>query len=150
MSAEENKAKVRAFFEQAISQGNLSAVDDLVGSPEIAHQSGTDVSQNTPQAVKEFVSGVRSAFPDAQATVELLLADGDKVVNLVTLRGTHTGAFTDPIMGRVAPTGKKVAYRWMSINRFAGGKSVEVWGISEDLAFWQQLGIISLPSPSGT
>ncbi len=149
MSAEENKAKVRAFFEEAINRGNLSAVDDLVGSPEIAHQSGSDVGQNTPQLVKDFVTGVRSAFPDAEATVELLLADGDKVVNLVTFRGTHTGAFTDPNMGHFAPTGKKVAYRWMSVNRFAGGKSVEVWGVSDDLAFWQQLGLNPLASSSG-
>ena len=149
MSAEENKAKVRAFFEEAINRGNLSAVDDLVGSPEISHQTSSDVGQNTPQIVKDFVSGVRSAFPDAQATVELLLADGDMVVNLVTLRGTHTGAITDPIMGHVAPTGKKGVYRWMSINRFAAGKSVEVWGVSDDLGFWQQLGLIALPKPGG-
>jgi predicted ester cyclase len=34
-----------------------------------------------------------SSFPDATATVDDLLADGDKVPYRITLRGTHKGEF---------------------------------------------------------
>ena len=56
------------------------------------------------QALKDYTyEPWFAAFPDAQATIEDLIAEGDKVVTRFTLRGTHRGAF----MG-IAPTGKHV------------------------------------------
>jgi predicted ester cyclase len=46
-----------------------------------------------PQEANQFLSQYLSAFPDAQTTVEDLLADGAKVVARVSIRATHRGAF---------------------------------------------------------
>ena len=45
-------------------------------------------------------------------------------------------------MGHLSPTGQQITYMVIAINRFAGGKSVEVWSVGDDLGFWQQLGVI--------
>ena len=89
MTAEENKARVRAFYEKAVNQGDLSAVDELVSDGEVIHLSGDAVGRNTPDSVKKWVKDLRAAFPDIHVTVEEFFADGDKLVNRVTYRGTQ-------------------------------------------------------------
>jgi predicted ester cyclase len=142
MSTEENKARVRAFYEKAVNSGDLGAVDDLVGSPELIHLSGGGVGQNSPALLRKWVIDLRAAFPDIQVTVEDLIAEGDKLVNRVTYRGTHTGQWELPPWGRIAPTGKRIEWTAIAINRFAGGKSVEAWDLFDDSSLWQQLGLI--------
>jgi predicted ester cyclase len=142
MSAEENKAKVRAFYERAVNAGDLTAVDDLVGSPEIIHPSGGGVGQNTPALVRKWVVELRAAFPDIRVVVEDFIAEGDKLVNRVTYRGTHRGAWDIPVWGPVAPTGKRIEWLAIAINRFADGKSVEAWDILDESSIWQQLGLV--------
>jgi predicted ester cyclase len=150
MSPEENKAKVRAFYEKAVNEGDLSAVDELVADGEVIHLSGGAVGRNTPSSVKQWVVAVRAAFPDIYVTVEDFLADGDKLVNRVTYRGTHRGEWIDPVWGRVAPTGKQVSWMAIAINRFEGGKSVEAWDLMDDPAMWRQLGLIPSPDPAAS
>ncbi len=143
MSVEDNRAKVRAFYEEAVNKGNLAAVDDLVAPMEISHYSGGAVGQNTPAAVKKWVVDIRAAFPDIHVTIEDLIADGDKLVN----RGTHAGELNDPVWGRIAPTGRQIVWMAIAINRFADGKSVEAWDLMDDAGIWQQLSLIPVPKP---
>ena len=81
-----------------------------------------------------------TAFPDLHFTVEDLIAEGDKVVARLTVRGTQQGAF----MG-IPPTGKHVTVTGIDINRLAGGKSVEHWLNMDTLGLLQQLGVIPAP-----
>jgi hypothetical protein len=74
-----------------------------------------------PQEANQFLSQYLSAFPDAQTTVEDLLADGAKVVARVSIRATHRGAFRG-----IAPTGKPITVMGINIFRVANGKLV--WG----------------------
>jgi predicted ester cyclase len=67
---------------------------------------------------------VRSAFPDMDFTVDLLIESGDLVVSNWTVRGTHTGTpFYD-----VAASGSPVEINGTAILRIRGGKIVEHWG----------------------
>ncbi len=54
-----------------------------------------------------------------------------------TVRGTHKGE-----LGGIPPTGKQVTVTGITISRIADGKTVESWWNSDDLGFWQQLGVI--------
>jgi predicted ester cyclase len=83
---------------------------------------------------------LHSAFPDHHITIEVMVAEGDKVVMLNTYSGTHEGEF----MG-IAPTGKRFVQRQVHVMRFVDGKAVEHWGLRDDLGQMQQLGVI--PSP---
>jgi steroid delta-isomerase-like uncharacterized protein len=90
-----------------------------------------------PQESNQFLGQYLNAFPDVKATVEDLMADGDKVVARVSYRGTHQGAFRG-----IPPTGKQIAVTGINIFRIANGKLVEHWGLTDRLAVLQQLGVV--------
>ena len=69
--------------------------------------------------------------------VEDLIAEGDKVVVRLTVRGTHQGDFLG-----MPPTGKVVTYAGIAICRFAGSKVVEYRSSVDLLGLLQQLGAI--------
>ena len=83
---------------------------------------------------------LRSAFPDLNATIEDMVAEGDKVAIRITWKGTQKGDF----MG-VPPTGKSVSFGVMDIVRVAEGKCVEHWGETDFMGLMQQLGAIPAP-----
>ncbi len=89
MSTQDNKALVQRFYEEVINQKNLAALDQFVSPTAVNHT----VPSGLPQGPSQFLSMHLTAFPDVKATVVDLLADGDKVVALVSIHGTHQGAF---------------------------------------------------------
>ena len=133
MTTDDNKALVQRFFEEVINQRNLAALDQF------AHPGGVNhtVPPGMPQESNQFLGQYLNAFPDVKATVEDLMADGDKVVARVSYRGTHQGAFRG-----IPPTGKQIAVTGINIFRIANGKLVEHWGLTDRLAVLQQLGVV--------
>jgi len=85
--------------------------------------------------VREFIAAVTAAFPDGQSTIEDLIAEGDRVMQRVTFRGTHQGEFLG-----VPATGRTVSAWVMVIRRMAGGKVAEEWQLVDGLGLMQQLG----------
>ena len=136
MSAEENKAAQRRFYEEVVNGGKLDLIDQLVAPNFVEHEAFPGLS-NDREGVKQFFALMRSAFPDLRMEVHDIIAEGDKVVTRVTIRGTHRGEF----MG-IAPTGKQINVATVDIVRFANGKVVEHWGVTDQLAMMQQLGAI--------
>lgn len=139
MSAEENKAMVRRFVEEAFNKGNLDVADEVY-APSFTHHGPADPEERTPEGVKQFVGIYRDAFPDLDTTVEDVISEGDTVVYRWTARGTHQG----DLMG-VAPTGNGVTITGITIERFSGGRIVEEWNNFDRLGMMQQLGVV--PSP---
>ena len=146
MSAEENKANARRFYDEVCNKGNLDLLDELADPNTVAHQAdGNDIRGH--EALKQFVKMYYTAFPDLRFTVEDQVAEGDKVVTRWLAEGTHNGE----LMG-IAPTGKHVAgVTGISIDRYSGGKFVESWRNWDTLGLMQQLGVIrALAQPAAT
>ena len=81
---------------------------------------GTDVRGHE----LEWWTQVRSAFPDFEFTVGLIIEHDDLVVSNWTVRGTHTGtAFYG-----VEPSGEPVEINGTAILRIRDGQVVEHWG----------------------
>ena len=129
--SEQNKAIMRRIYDEVFSNGNLAVVDELVVKDVIEHEEGPQGSEGLKQTVTMF----RTAFPDLQFSVEDMIAEGDKVVSRITMRGTHKGEF----MG-IPATDKTFAVQVIDIIRFANGKAVEHWGVTDSAAMMQQLG----------
>src|SRR5215208_3211555 len=106
MSADENKA-VDNKVAEAIGRGDLEAFDALM-APELAEE------------FKQGISELRRSFPDYHGTNEIQVGEGEMVANRFVFYGTHQGEF----MG-VAPTGRRVTIRGLSLDRVVGGKIVE-------------------------
>ena len=113
--SEENKAVVLRIQEESFNRGNYDALDDLITSDAIYHDHPPGVPSG-PEGTKQFAAMLRSAFPDLHATVDDVIAEGDKVVLRLTMRGTHQGG----LMG-VAPTGRHVEMSGIDIARVADG-----------------------------
>ncbi len=135
MTKQENEAIVRRTWEELFNQGKLAVADELI-SPDFKNHAAPG-SPPGPASFKGLVTFYRSAFPDAQFTIEDLLADDDKVVMRNTFSGTHRG----PFMG-VAPTGRRVSQEQIHIVRVASGQVVEHWAVRDDLNLLRQLGVI--------
>lgn len=86
---------------------------------------------------------VRAAMPDLTFTsdMDLIVAEGDKVVVRGTVSGTHTGA---DFFG-VPASGKRLAWSGIDISRVVDGKIVERWLNADILGLMQQLGLAPGP-----
>ena len=122
MSAEEkNKALVRKFFEEAWGKGNLAAVDEFMAADYVMHPIPSSLPPG-PEGTKQAITTYRTAFPDLQATVDDIFAEGDRVSFRWRFRGTHLGEWLG-----IPPTGNHMAATGISVYRIAGGKVVENW-----------------------
>ena len=97
-----------------------------------------------PDKMKEYVGVFHSAFPDFRVTLEDQIAEGDKVVNRWTVRGTHQGEFQG-----ISPTGKEVEFTGIHMSTINDeGKLQESWENYDALGLMQQLGAIPAPGDS--
>ena len=98
----------------------------------------------TLEGAKMAHQGFMSAFPDGQTKTEMLLAEGDMVVEYYTFTGTNTGSFLG-----APPTGKKAQAASVSFYRLANGKIVEHWGENDVMGVMVQLGMMPAPGQPG-
>jgi len=136
MSPEENKAIVSHWSEE-LWKGNQAMYDKCVAPNCLFHGIGGQEEH------KNFINGLRTAFPDVSLTLEDQLAEGEEVVIRWTMRGTHQGE-----LWGTAPTGKPVTVTGITIQRLAEGKIVEEWTEADSLGLQQQIGAIRAPFPA--
>jgi steroid delta-isomerase-like uncharacterized protein len=142
MATEQDKALIRRFIEEIFNQGNLSLADEILAPNFVEHEQLPPGIPNDREGVKVLAGMLRSAFPDFKATIEDILADGDKVVIRMTWTGTHK----DEFMGLPA-TGKRMSIGVIDIIRVVNGKGIEHWGQMDAMGMMQQLGAV--PAPAG-
>jgi steroid delta-isomerase-like uncharacterized protein len=135
MSAEQNKMMIQRWVEMAWNNGNLAIADEVYSADYLLHDPAGPI--HGPEALKQFVATFHTAYPDIHATIEDMIAEGNKVVWRYTVRGTHQGEF----MG-IAPTGKSITLTGILISRFVDDKVVEDWNNYDALGMLQQLGVI--------
>jgi steroid delta-isomerase-like uncharacterized protein len=98
----------------------------------------------TKAGVVQYFQMLAAAFPDMQMDVQDVIASGDKAVARVRVSGTHQGEF----MG-IPATGNPVSINIIDITRFGDdGLAREHWGIADQLAMMQQLGVIPAGPPA--
>ena len=140
MSLEENKAIVLKFYDifdrQDMVQGReLMSADIIARGLDAEPQIGID-------AVMQYGRMMFEAFPDGRHVLEEVIAEGDKVVTCGTFTGRHQGK----LMG-IPPTGKRVSFSVIHIDRVVDGKIVEHWGQGNVLDLMKQVGIMPMLGP---
>jgi len=139
MSAQENKALVRRFYEE-IDKGNIDILDELVAEDYIDH------SPPPFPGLPPGREGVKQAFRIFQQatpgyhTIEDQIAEGDKVVTRLTSYGKHEGDLPG------APrTGNEMKMTSITIHRIENGRLVEKWSEKDMIGLLTQLGIMQPP-----
>jgi predicted ester cyclase len=131
-TSEDNKAAVRAIFENA-SRGNFDALEGIVAPDYVLHPDeirGRDGLQAMVEEYRNGLSGLR-------VTIDQQFTDGDYVATRFTIHGTHAG----DLMGTPA-TGKDVAFTGLTISRCEGGRVVEEWELVDTMGLLGQVGAL--------
>jgi predicted ester cyclase len=137
MSTEQNKINFRRIPEEIFNQGKLELIDELFSHDYVEHVPLPPGFSPGREGVKQYISLLRSAFPDFHYTIGDQFVEGDKHVGQLTAHGTHLHEF----MG-IPPTGKTATWTEIHIGRMVEGKLVEHWANQDDLGMLQQLGVI--------
>ncbi len=139
MSAEENKALVRRFYEE-IDKGNLAAMDELVAEDYIDHSPPPFPGLASGRAgVKQAFEIFWKATPGSHE-IEDQVAEGDKVVTRLRITGVHK----EDLPG-IPKTGNRLETTATVVHRIEDGRLAEKWSNKDELGFLQQLNV--MPSP---
>jgi predicted ester cyclase len=136
MVSEENKQLVRRALDEVYAKGDLELADELIHPDFVDHEPAHPDRPAGPESVKQTVRELHGTFGELRFEVEDEIAEGDRVVQRVTMSGRHTG----PLMAR-EPTNRTFAVRHMYIWRIADGRIAEHWGSRDDLGLLAQLGL---------
>ena len=82
----------------------------------------------------------RAGFPDWRSEMDILVGEGDLVVEHFTAGGTQQGE----VLG-VPGSDRVVSLPGINIWRLRDGRIVERWGRLDELGLLRQLGLVSLP-----
>ena len=143
MSAEENKAVARRYFEEFCTGRRLDLAEELMTADSALHDPQIPGIQG-PRAIAEVIRVYQEAVQGHWRVDDVRAAEGDHVVVRWTGSGRHTGE----VMG-LAPTGRSVEISAISLFRMEGGKNAEHWEVWDTLGFLQQLGAVPEPQRGG-
>ena len=133
MSTEANKALIRRILAE-VRDGWTQAAIDRFFTPDYRRHLAPTGPHLTREEQRARASRLRVAFPDADAALEDIVAEGDRVAYRLTIRGTHRGSFLG-----VAPTGRRVMVSFFAIVRIEDGKLAEEWGGLDQADLLRQL-----------
>jgi len=136
-----NKRLARRVPEEIATDGNIEAVIEVYAADAVEHAPDGDYEGHAE--IAESIEDVLAGFPDMEATVEDIVAEGDTVAMRLTLRGTHEGEF----MG-IEPTGRSVEIENMVFTRIEDGKITERWLRPDMFGLMSQLGVVDVPLDS--
>jgi predicted ester cyclase len=134
MSSDDNKALVRRFYDEVVSAGDLSRVEEFIASEYLDHDAEDAV--RGPSVLRAHIEALRRTFPDFNLQIDDIIVEGDKVVTRVSGHGTHRGEW----MG-ICPTGAIIRVKGMNIDRIEHGRIVEHWGEADTFGMLRQMGV---------
>lgn len=124
---------IRTLWEEAFNGRKLDALDAIT-APEFVNHNALPGTPLGPEGHREVVQRLWTAFPDAHFEIEHLASDGDTVICIGTMSGTHKGT----LLG-VPATDKKVEWRQCHLYRFnKSGRTVEHNAIRDDISLLNQ------------
>ena len=129
-------------FIQLVNDWNWDAVPEVIDPNNYVENNPAWGAIGYDQ-MRQTYEMVRAALPDLTFTsdMDLIVAEGDKVVVRGTVSGTHTGA---PFFG-VPASGKRIAWTGTDVSRVVDGKIVERWLNADIVGLMQQLGLAPGP-----
>ncbi|MDF1512678.1 MAG: ester cyclase [Anaerolineae bacterium] len=135
---EQLKNRIIWAGEQAWVKGNLDAFDEVYAEDYLWHRPPfQDISGLV--ALKESVSGMRSAYSNIQITYDEMIGEGTTIAYRYTFKGKHTGI--SPSLP-IPPTNKPVTLQGCVLVHISDSKIVEEFECSDYLGFLQQIDVV--------
>jgi predicted ester cyclase len=120
--SEENKDRVREYYDHVLNGRNLDAVGEYFADPRIV------------EMVQRGCFSYFEAFPDLHVSIDELVAEGDKVFCRSTMTGTHDGEYKG-----IPATARHIASESAEVFRVVDGQFVGYWCLSNVAGLMRQL-----------
>lgn len=143
MTREQNKLLMRRFFE-AFEAGNQAALRELLAPDFTGYLPGHSEPVNRDTFLQQVIGGFSAAFSNQKYTIEVQIAEGDRVATLATWEAIHTGGFQGH-----PPTNNKIRFTGVALDLIKDGKIVEHTARHDQLDFMQQLGLMPRTEGAG-
>ena len=131
-AAQENKRRIERLYRDCVNPGRLDLLEEFIDDDFVGSR-----GEKGPKEYKQTIAGVRNAFPDAEFTIEDMIAEDDRVVARWRMKGTQLGPFAG-----FPASGKPVSQTAIVIYQFRGEKIVRAWLQPDSLGLMQQIGAI--------
>ena len=125
---------LKALIRRWIAFGNTGfagSFTPFIADDYVGHLGSADVDRDELERLERQF---HAAFPDAQHSIDDLIAEGDRVVLRTTARATHRGTFEG-----IAPTGRTVEFTGLVVYRIQGDRIAESWGEIDFLRLMREL-----------
>lgn len=136
---EANKALVARLIDAFRAPDAVERLEGILASDYQEHAPRRHDPAHRDAVVRD-VAEMFEAFPDFTPTIELQVAEADKVATRVTWRGIHTGS-----LAGTEATGRSVVVTVHRIDRVADGRIAESWLEFDPLWVPTQLGMVAGP-----
>lgn len=138
MSLEDNKQLIRDYFKAFLAK-DVGWFREHIEPGFRRHDPGLPFEVVGPEGVERLADFLLPAIPDMRIDLDDVVAEGDKVVVRLTLRGTHRGD-----LAGIAPTGRTIEVGVMDLFHLRGGKMSEHWALFDNLGMLRQLGVTAI------
>lgn len=133
----EHRAIVRRYTHEVFSEQRCGVIDEVVAVDLLSHNMSRPTDLTSREEFKRMFRGLQAAFPDLEANIEDIVAEGDKVVTRTTESGTHKGEFAG-----IDPTGRSFEVEAINMYRIEDGQITENWVQFDVMGMMEQLGLI--------
>jgi steroid delta-isomerase-like uncharacterized protein len=143
---EKENIKTVRYVHSELDKGNWKVFDEVLTSDYVRHCQAMppDLQEmHGAERLKTFIKDFLSGVSDLNETIDVIMADSDKVAYVLTMTGKQTGP-----MGDLPASGKKFNSVNIIVQRFENGKIAETWVSWDNLDFLRQLGFFPPPAPS--
>lgn len=137
-----NADATRRYYEALWNQKDRSVIPEWISPTYVGHFTRRSEPVLGVEGFAEFAEELLGAFPDLHASIEDMVAEGDRVASRVRLTGTHSGGLEG-----YGATGARIEAGFLAIERYSEGRCVEEWVYSDDLGIARQIG--ALPAAGG-
>ena len=126
-----NKELVNAFVERFWNNGDFDCVTEFLTADYVDH----DYVPGIREGLLNMARILYEAFPDQTSHMESVIAEEDRVIIRLRLRGTHQGSFRG-----TEATGLPIDVRVYREFRLVEGRIAEHWALLDTASLLRQIG----------
>ncbi len=129
----DNKLLIKEFYEKIVSNNLIDEIEKYVAT-DCTVRSGEKSIPVGLEGMKQHVIDVRKTYPDLKIRITRQYLDNDYVISEIITEGTHLGEWLG-----IKPSGKKLVFTGVNIDRLVNGKIVEHGGAANIFdTFWAE------------
>jgi predicted ester cyclase len=129
------KHVARRIIEEVYGEGRVELLDELCSPGYVSHDPFSGDADAA--GVKAYVRLLRACFPNLEASILALYAEGDTVITQWRMEGN----LERELLG-VKPQGQRITLEGLTVSQFEDGKLVEDMSQWDTFGYLRQLGLV--------